>query len=142
MIAFDVPDKDVLLLDYLKYMNYTYNYDKVENNMVKSETIAKQLEKYFENVEQHVLDVKDFYNAIAFVNEILSSSVKNAVVKKTNPIVPLLQMNKNKLHRSIPMQYFSEGNRKVRELLKHKPQNVNVENKKLLISGKENNMEK
>ena len=95
-----------------------------------------------EKVIRTILDVKDFYNAICFVNEILSSSVKNAVVKKTNPIVPLLQMSKSELCRKIPMPFVGKGIGKVRELLKHKPQNVNVENKKLLISGKENNMEK
>ncbi len=134
LISFEIDEKDVLLADYGRYLEYTYQVDKVENNMVKSEIIANRLKKYFSNVEQHVLEIDNFFDAIGFVKEIPCSCIKLAYVNKNNPIVQLLQKNKNKMFRRIPMLYLGKGNGKVKELLKHKPQNISDSSKKLLKS--------
>lgn len=135
VITFEVNDKDVMLLDYDKFLDYTYKVDKVENNMVKSNVIAEMLKKYFSNVEQYVANIENFFDAVAFVNEIPCNYIRNAIVIRGNKIVSKLQANKDKMFRRIPMQYLGKGNGRVRELLKHKPQNIIIDGKKNLTSA-------
>ena len=135
VISFEVSEKDVILLDYDKFLDFTYQFDMVKNETIMLKENAEMLKKYFSDVEKNVFKVDNYFGAICFVNEILSNTVKSATIKKTNPIAPLLQINKNKIYRRVPMQYFGEENKNIKNLLKHKPKDIHYSNKKFLTSA-------
>ena len=123
-ISFEVDEKDVVLLDYNEFLNYTYNLDKVTSNLVFSKHTENTLREYFSNCEAKICDVKNFYEALAIVDNIPVHSIKSAMVTKNNPLVKYLQLNKQKIVNRIPLRYKDKGNNKVKSLLSYKPQQL------------------
>ena len=137
LISFEVNDKDVLLLDREKYIEYTQQVDQVKSDNIDSIYTARKLREYFDSVEKNALSYDNFFNTVAFVKEVPCNSVKLAYITKNNPLTELLQTSKNALVRRIPMLYTDRSaNNKVKRLLKHKPNNNYEKDMPKFLNGK------
>ena len=104
VISFEADEKDVMLLDYAKFLDYADALDAVTLGAIEEEEEYEKIKETLKDYHSNVSKIDNYYEAIAVVENIPAYAIKHVAISNDSDLVNIIKNNKNKVERHIPVK--------------------------------------